>query len=136
MINRERQEHQKNTGELKSELNRIYEWLPDTKPLIRMGEYCKSVGFSDDMVKNLVNMQPVRFSGKLYSNEFSQRFETTNSEARLERDPKRPGMFNLLIDKINIIQWFRQKKQEFLKAIGINIKPKTEQQNQTTGVKL
>jgi hypothetical protein len=91
-----------------------------------MGEYCKSVGFTDDMVKTLVNMQPVRFSGSLYSNEFSQRFETTNSEARLEKDPKRPGMFNLLIDKIDIIQWFRQKKQEFLKAIGINVKEREQ----------
>jgi chromosome segregation ATPase len=121
-INRERQENQKTTGELKTELDKIYDWLPETKQLIRMGEYCKSVGFPDDMVKTLVNMQPVRFSGSLYSNEFSQRFETENSEARLERDLKRSGMFNLLIDNIDIIQWFRQNKQEFLKAMRINIK--------------
>jgi hypothetical protein len=86
-----------------------------------MGDYCREVGFTEDMVKKLVNMQSVRFSGKLYSHEFTQRFETTDSEARLERDPKRPGLFNLLINGTSIIQWFRQKKQEFLKAIGIKV---------------
>ena len=125
-IHRERAGNEKTTRELKAELNRIYEWLPDTKPLIRMSEYCKSVGFPDDMVKNLVNMKPVYFSGKLYSNEFSQRFETVKSEARLERDSKYPTRFNLFIDKIDIIQWFRQKHKEFLKAIGINIKEKQQ----------
>ena len=84
-----------------------------------MADHCKSVGFTDEMTKNLVNMKPVYFSGKLYSKEHSQRFETTKSEARLERDPKRTEQFNLLIDKIDITQWFKQKYQEFLRAIGI-----------------
>jgi hypothetical protein len=131
----ERQEHTKTTDGLRAELDKIYDLLPDTKALVRMGEYCREIGFTADMVKQLVGMQPVRFSGRLYSHEFTQRFETTNSEARLERDPKRPGLFNLLIDGTSIIQWFRQKKQEFLKAIGINIKPKAEiDQNRGKGI--
>jgi hypothetical protein len=128
-IARERAEHQKTVGDLNAELNKIYEWLPDTKPLIHMGEYCRSVGFTEDMVKNLVNMQSVRFSGKLYSHEFSQRFETTNSEAHLERDHKRPRMFNLLINGTSMVQWFRQKHQEFLLKIGI----KVPERKQTVG---
>ena len=126
-INRERRESEKATGELKAKIDKIYMWFPDTPQLLKMGDYCKSVGFPDEMVKELVNMRPVRFSGKLYSNEFSQKFETTNSEAQLERDAKRPGMFNLLIDRINIIHWFKQKHREFLERIGIKIKPQTEQ---------
>jgi chromosome segregation ATPase len=126
-IARERQEHTKTTDGLNAELNKIYNWLPDTKPLIRMGDYCREIGFTAEMVKQLVNMQPVRFSGRLYSHEFTQRFETTDSEARLERNPKRPGMFNLLINGMDIIKWFRQKYADFRKAIGIPVKPKTEQ---------
>jgi predicted nucleic acid-binding Zn-ribbon protein len=132
-INRERSEHQKVVGDLNTELNKIYEWLPDTKPLIRMGEYCRSVGFTDDMVKSIVSMQSVRFSGKLYSHEFSQRFETSNSEARLERDTKRPGMFNLLINGTSIIQWFRQKYDDFRKAIGIKIPEQKQAARQKIG---
>jgi chromosome segregation ATPase len=132
-IARERAEHQKTTGDLNAELNKIYEWLPDTKPLIRMGEYCRSVGFTDDMVKSLESMQSVRFSGKLYSHEFSQRFETTNSEARLERDHKRPGMFSLLINGTSIVQWFRQKYQEFLRAIGVKVPEIKQNRGQKMG---
>ncbi|MDR2887646.1 MAG: plasmid recombination protein [Bacteroidales bacterium] len=130
-IARERSEHHKTIGDLNAELNKIYEWLPDIKPLIRMGEYCRSVGFTEDMVKNIVSMQSVRFSGKLYSHEFTQRFETTNSEAHLERDPKRPGMFNLLIDGTNIVQWLRQKYDDFRKSIGIKVPERRQNRGQS-----
>lgn len=58
-INRERQEHEKSTGELNGKINRINDWFPDTPQLIRMGEYCMSVGFTEQMAKDLVNMKPV-----------------------------------------------------------------------------
>ena len=125
-INRERHESEKTTGELQAKIDKINLWFPDTPQLLKVGDYCKSVGFTDEMVKELVNMRPVRFSGELRSNEHSQRFGTENSEARLERDAERPGLFNLLIDKIDIIHWFRQKYREFQKSIGIKVEPKNE----------
>lgn len=51
------------------------------------------------MARDLVNMRPVCFSGKLYSREHSQHFETEHSEARLMRDKKGPGGFQLFIDR-------------------------------------
>jgi DNA repair exonuclease SbcCD ATPase subunit len=132
-IVRERQEHQKSIGELKTQLDKIDEWFPDVKPLIKMGDYCREIGFTAEMVKRLVGMQPVRFSGRLYSHEFIQRFETTNSEARIERDPKRPGIFNLLIDGTSIIQWFRQKHKEFLLKIGIKVPERKQVRRQNLG---
>jgi len=131
-INRERQESEKATGELKAKIDKIYLWLPDTPQLLKMGDYCKSVGFPDEMVKELLNMRPVRFSGELRSNEHSQRFKTENSEARLERDAKNPGIFNLLIDKIHIVQWCRQKYREFQERLGIKI----PERNQNQGPKI
>ena len=125
-IARERSENQKTTDGLRAELDKIHDLLPDTKPLIRMADYCRDIGFTAEFTKQLVNMQTVHFSGSLYSHEYSRRFETDNSEARLERDPKRPGFFTLLIDRIPIIDWFRQKYADFRQAIGIPIKPKDE----------
>jgi hypothetical protein len=127
-INRECEEKEKIRYELTAELDKIYEWLPDTKPLIRMGEYCKSIGFTDEMVKTLVSMQPVHFSGALYSKQHAQRFDTSHSEACLKRDTAYPDSFNLLIDKINIFQWFKQKYNEFLKRIGVKIPERKEHQ--------
>lgn len=126
-INRERRENQKTVGDLKTELNKIYHWLPDTPNLIKWGVYCKSIGFSDDQAKDLVNMKPVLFSGELYSNEHSQRFKADNLEVRLEKDTTH-GIFNLLIDKIGFVQWFRQKYREFQEKIGIKIPERQQQQ--------
>lgn len=121
-IRQERQEHTQTVGKLQGEIDKIYGWFPDTPQLIRWGEYCRSLGFSDRQVSDLVNMRPVRFSGKLYSSEHSRHFEIENAEAKLMRDEKGPGRFELLINRIPIIQWFRQKAKEFLEQIGIKIK--------------
>ena len=110
---------QQTIGKLQGEIDRIYDWFPDTPRLIKWGEYCRSLGFSDGQTRDLVNMRPVRFSGELYSHEHSQHFEVENSEARLMRDEKGPGGFQLFIDRIPILRWFRQKAKEFLEYIGI-----------------
>jgi len=122
VIDRERREHEQTAKRLQGEIDRIYGWFPDTLQLIKWGEYCRSLGFTDKMARDLVNMRPVRFSGKLYSPEHSQHFETKHSEARLVRDEKGPGGFQLFIDLIPILQWFRQKAKEFLERLGIEIK--------------
>ncbi len=121
-IDRERREHEQTAKRLQGEIDRIYGWFPDTPQLVKWGEYCRSLGFSDGQARDLVNMRPVRFSGELYSHEHSQHFETEHSEARLMRDEKGPGGFQLFIDLIPILRWFRQKAKEFLEHIGIKIK--------------
>lgn len=127
-IRQERREHEQAVEKLQGEIDKIYGWFPDTPQLIRWGEYCRSLGFSDRQARDLVNMRPVRFSGKLYSSEHSQHFEIENAEARLARDEKGPGRFELLINRISIIQWFRQKAKEFLEQIGIKIKDRKQGQ--------
>ena len=127
-IRQERREHEQAVEKLQGEIDKIYGWFPDTPQLIRWGEYCRSLGFSDRQARDLVNMRPVRFSGKLYSSEHSQHFEIENAEARLTRDEKGPGRFELLINRIPIIQWFRQKAKEFLEHIGIIIKDRQQGQ--------
>lgn len=115
-------EGQQAVGKLQDEIDRIYRWLPDTPQLVKWGEYCKAIGFSEGQARELVNMRPVRFSGRLYSREHSRHIETERSEARLVRDEKSPGRFELLIDWIPILQWFRQKAKEFLERLGIKVK--------------
>ena len=125
-IDRERREHEQTAKRLQGEIDRIYGWFPDTPQLVKWGEYCRSLGFTDKMARDLVNMRPVRFSGKLYSSEHSQHFETEHSEALLLRDDKGPGGFQLFIDLIPILQWFRQKAEEFLERLGIEIKDREQ----------
>ena len=127
------QKSQQTIGKLQNEIDRIYGWFPDTPQLIRWGEYCRSLGFSDGQARDLVNMRPVRFSGSLYSHEHSQHFEVENSEARLMRDEKGPGGFQLFIDRIPILRWFRQKAKEFLERLGIKVPERN--QHKSIGMK-
>jgi len=71
-------------------------------------------------------MRPVRFSSSLYSSEHSQHFDAENAEARLTKDEKGPGGFQLFIDLIPILQWFRQKAKEFLERLGREIKDREQ----------
>ena len=71
-------------------------------------------------------MKPVGFRGKLYSAEYKRHFETEHSVAEIKPEPNEPNKLRLTIDGLGDVAWFRQRQQEFLKAIEINIKPKTE----------
>lgn len=124
-INQERQESQKAKGVLKAELSKVYDWFPETPQLIKWGEYCQRLGFSNSQAKDLINMKPIRFSGELYSNEHSQRFKADDAEIRLERG-RNSGIFNLQINGISLIEWFKQKHREFLEVLGIKPKQKPE----------
>ena len=125
-ISRERSERQQETMQLKAEIHKIHDWLPDTPTLIRWGEYCQMIGFSNNQARDLINMRPVRFSGELYSSEHSQRFAANNAEVRFDKGTGTPSSFRLLLNGISLAQWFRQKYDEFRETLGIKPKQKPQ----------
>lgn len=74
----------------------------------------------------LAELEDSYIKGKLCSSEHFRHFETEHSEARLLRDEKGSGGFQLFIDLIPILQWFRQKAKEFLERLGIEIKDREQ----------
>jgi hypothetical protein len=120
-ISRERSEHQRDTMELKVEIHKIHDWLPDTPALIKWGEYCEKIGFTRNQARDIIGMKPIRFSGELYSNEHSLRFKANDVEVRLERSTELQSPFRLLIDRIGLSQWFKQRYREFQEAIGLSL---------------
>lgn len=125
-ISRERSERQQETMQLKAEIRKIHDWLPDTPTLIKWGEYCQKIGFSNTQARELINMKSVRFSGELYSSEHSQRFTVNDAEMRFDRGTEKSSGFRLLINGVSLPQWFRQKYDEFRKALGFKPKQKPE----------
>jgi hypothetical protein len=124
-ISRERSERQQETMQLKAEIHKIYDWLPDIPTLIKWGEYCEKIGFTGNQAKDIIGMKPFRFTGELYSSEHSQRFKADDAEIILEKNNK-SGIFNLQVNGIKLIEWFRQKHREFLEALGIKPRHKPE----------
>ena len=135
-ISRERKESDKVVNELKDELNQIYEWLPNTPQLVKWGEYCQNIGFTNAQAKDLINMKPIQFTGELHSKEHYQKFKVNDAEVCIEKSAGNSGGFRLLINKVNIFQWFRQKYQELKQAVRPNISsvPKPET-NKGKGIK-
>ena len=112
-------DHKEETDKLKRILGKIYDLFPDIKEKLFIGELCRIIGFGKNMIKKLLAMKPVTFSGSLYSPEFKRHFDTQCSTAKVEPHPEDRGKLRLMIDGVRDSTWFRNKRTEFLQRIGV-----------------
>lgn len=142
-ISRERRDNEKVIGELKAEhititdklrqeLKKIHDLFPQIRELLKIENLCKYLGFSDELIKMILEKKPVGFKGKLYSSEHKRDFSTDYSVAEVKDSINEPGKLNLTIDGVSETSWFRQKHNEFLKAMGIDIKQRNMSENKNT----
>lgn len=118
-VNREEKaRHERAEQQLQAKLDRIEHWLPDTQALIRWSEYCRDMGLSESGACEIIAMNPLYVSGELHAGEYSRRFDVSNSEIRLQRDPNGPGSFQLFIDRKSAHAWFRRQYVEFMTRLG------------------
>ncbi|KAA6327350.1 hypothetical protein EZS27_023659 [termite gut metagenome] len=131
-------EYETAIDKLKQELKKIFDMFPYIKELLRMENLCRFLGFSESLIKMILKMKPVAFSGKLYSTEYQRKFETDNSVAEIKPHPTEQGKLRLTIDGVSDTNWFRHKYQKFQKSIGTNVKPKhdTEFHIKNKGIKM
>lgn len=119
----EKARHEQAEQQLQAKLDRIEQWLPDTQSLIRWGEYCRDMGISESSAREIIALKPLYVSGELYTREYSRRFDVSNTEIRLQRDPNGPGGFQLLIDRQPAHAWFRQRYVEHMTRLGYPVRP-------------
>ena len=91
---------------------------------------CREVGFTEELTRQIVSLQPVGFKGRLYSKEHKERFRTEHSTAIVERNPQEKGQFQLCIDGMPILEWFRMKFQELKEKLGVNNTQKEDKPKQ------
>ena len=87
-----------------------------------------TLNFGDGLIKKLCMFKEVNIKGELYSSEFRQHFKTDGSVCSLKETSD--GKFDLKIDGVSHVSWFRCKKDEFTEALGLLAK------RQNRGVKL
>ena len=119
----EKARHGQAEQQLQAKLDRIEHWLPDTQTLISWGEYCRDMGISESGAREIIAMKPLYVSGELYTREYSRRFDVSNTEIRLQRDPNGPGGFQLFIDRQPAHAWFRQRYVELMTRLGYPVRP-------------
>ena len=83
-----------------------------------------TLNFGDGLIKKLCMFKEVTIKGELYSTEFRQHFKTDGSVCSLKETSD--GKFDLKIDGVSHVNWFRRKKYEFMEALGL---PKQKQQS-------
>lgn len=120
-------EHKTAIDKLTEQVDKIFNYFPHIKELLRWEGFLKSIGLPDDMVRRLFNKETVVGSGELYSKEHSKRFKVENASLKLEQDKAKPENIRFTINGTDIFDWFKQKQREFLSALGIN--QKERQQN-------
>lgn len=119
-INRVDRSYRQKIAEYDNRLELIDTYFPIVKELIPIAEQCREVGFTEELTRRIVSLQPVEFKGKLYSKEYKEKFRTEHSTATVERDPQEKGKFRLCIDGVPILDWFRKKFQEIKEKLGLN----------------
>ena len=78
---------------------------------------------ADSRAREIIAMKPLYVSGELRAPEYSHRFDVSNTEIRLQRDPNGPGGFQLLIDRQPAHAWFRQRYVELMTRLGYPVRP-------------
>ena len=74
-----------------------------------------------------------KFQMNFYSSQHLRRFETEHSIVKIDKDDLNLSKLRLLVDNLEIKDWFNQKYREFQKDLGINQKHK---QGEDRGFKL
>ena len=87
-----------------------------------------TLNFGDAVIRKLCTFRDVSIKGELYSREFNQHFRADKTICSLKEDKE--GNFNLNIDGVSHVSWFRRKKDEFIQTLGVP----TRKQNR--GIKL
>ncbi|WP_347021857.1 MobV family relaxase [Bacteroides fragilis] len=119
-INRVDRSYRQKIAEYDNRLELIDTYFPIVKELIPIAEQCREVGFTEELTRRIVSLQPVEFKGRLYSKEYKEKFRTEHSTATVERDPQEKGKFRLCIDGVPILDWFKKKFQEIKEKLGLN----------------
>lgn len=76
-----------------------------------------TLNFGDGLIKKLCMFKDVTIKGELYPSEFRQLFKTDSSICSLKETSD--GKFDLKIDGVSHVSWFRRKKDEFMEVLGM-----------------
>ena len=118
-INKINRSNQQKIAGYNNRLKQIDTYFPIVTELLPIAEQCREVGFTEELTRRIVTLQPVEFKGRLYSKEHREKFRTDHSTATVERNPQEKGKFRLCIDGMPILEWFRMKFQELKEKLSV-----------------
>ena len=108
--NQELEAKDKEISRLNTILEKAFCWFPLLKEMLRMEKLCYVIGFTKGMVASLLyKREAIRCSGKIYSEEYRQRFETKNATFKIEQSLIDKNKLMLTINQQPISEWFKEQ---------------------------
>lgn len=99
----------------------VKRYFPYVEKLIPTIKFLReTLNFGDAVIRKLCTFKDVSIKGELYSSEFNQHFKADKTVCSLKEDKE--GKFELNIDGVSHVSWFRRKKDEFMEALGMPTK--------------
>ena len=96
-------------------VKRYFPYVEKLMPTIKFLR--NTLNFGDAVIRKLCTFKDVSIKGELYSREFNQHFRADKTICSLKED--KDGNFNLSIDGVSHVSWFRRKKDEFMQSLGM-----------------
>lgn len=114
------QEHKEERTKFNEFMDKIQRYFPYVEKLLPLIDFCRNtLNFSERVIQELCKLKKVRLKGDFYSPEFNRKFRDENAAFSFEEDKSRKGHYHICVNDIPLVQWFREKANEWRNGLGI-----------------
>lgn len=116
--NQELEIKDKEISRLNTILEKAFNWFPLLKEMLRMEKFCYAIGFTKDMVNNLLTKkEAIRCNGKIYSEEHRRKFDIKNDIFKIEKSSVDNNKLVLTINRQPIGEWFKEQWEKLRQGL-------------------
>ena len=131
--NQELEAKDKEISRLNTILEKAFNWFPLLKEMLRMEKLCYAIGFTKDMVNNLLTKkEAIRCNGKIYSEEHRRKFDIKNDIFKIEKSSVDNNKLVLTINRQPIGEWFKEQWEKLRQGL----RQSAEEPRKSRGFKL
>ena len=131
--NQELEAKDKEISRLNTILEKAFNWFPLLKEMLRMEKFCYAIGFTKDMVNNLLTKkEAIRCNGKIYSEEHRRKFDIKNDIFKIEKSSVDNNKLVLTINRQPIGEWFKEQWEKLRQGL----RQSAEEPRKSRGFKL
>lgn len=113
-------EHKEERTKFNEYVDKIQRYFPYIEKLLPLIDFCQNtLKFSERVIQELCKLKEIRLKGDFYSTEFNRKFHDENAAFIFKEDKNRKGHYHICVNDIPLVQWFRQKANEWRNGLGI-----------------
>ena len=114
------QEYMEERTKFNEYMDKIQRYFPHVEKLLPLIDFCRNtLHFSEKVIQELCKLKKVRLKGDFYSPEFNRKFRDESAAFSYKEDMHREGHYHICVNDIPLVQWFRQKANEWRNGLGI-----------------